>query len=542
MKTRILLLLLVLHGLTQAQWTTDTLINTLISSYTNGAVSKVVPTTDHHYYVSYYGSMYNGYHMNLQLLNYEGNNLWAENGITVSSHPQDSWITEYDLGADKENNAILAFPDVRSGNPDIYAYKINPEGEFLWGNNGIALSQSPEAEYSPQLCVLSDNAVIITWAVNETLRVQKILPDGTLAWGLAGLTITEPGKTWGWPVAIPHSDGGFYLAYFKQTGSFPAMQRQIFVNRYAADGSALWAQEVEICGFTGITAWDQMNARPDGNDGIMLFWRDDRDGDMLADVAVQKVDEEGILAYIPNGVELASDELNCFYPVASCLANGAVVAFFTKTDGSQNYRGLFAQKLDPYGDKLWGANGKELLPLSTTFNYSIAAQTADDKLFCLYSRYPEGLAINDQLLIYGLNDKGAALWDSPLMLAAGTYDKVHPWLSEVHENQFITSWERGTDGLVTAQNFSIYGGTGVLSVANPAPVSNGKLIRISKDFIVSNGKSISSLRFFDSSGKLISQVSHPRHTESFPSGYRGVLFIVATNPDGLQQTIKTIRE
>jgi hypothetical protein len=299
---------------------------------------------------------------------------------------------------------------------------------------------------------------------------------------------------------------------------------------------------VEICGFTGITAWDQMNARPDGNDGIMLFWRDDRDGDMLADVAVQKVDEEGILAYIPNGVELASDELNCFYPVASCLANGAVVAFFTKTDGSQNYRGLFAQKLDPYGDKLWGANGKELLPLSTTFNYSIAAQTADDKLFCLYSRYPEGLAINDQLLIYGLNDKGAALWDSPLMLAAGTYDKVHPWLSEVHENQFITSWERGTDGLVTAQNFSIYGGTGVLSVANPAPVSNGKLIRISKDFIVSNGKSISSLRFFDSSGKLISQVSHPRQTESFPSGYRGVLFIVATNPDGLQQTIKTIRE
>lgn len=538
MKITYLCFLLVLSHLAFGQWTSDTINNTSISQFPNGTVSKVAPTENNNYYVSYYGSLENGYNMNLQLLDFEGNKLWAPNGITISDNAQDSWIADYDMISDHDNNAIIAFADVRNGDPDIFIYKTNQLGLPQWGVDGISLSTSSLAEYAPRICVLSDNAVIACWAAGDTMKVQKILPDGTLAWGIQGKPIGEAGKTYGYPTPIADSDGGFFLAYFKQTGSFPSMIRRIFVNRFDGNGDPVWTSDVEVCGSTGISAWDQLYAVSDGNDGVLVYWKDDRDGDMNADVAVQKIDKMGVPAFIPNGVELSSDGFQCFYPAAKTLSDGSVMAFFTKTDAAQANRGLFVQKISPFGEKLLGANAKQLISLSTNFNYTIDVQMANDKLFCLYSVFPQGMATNEKMYIYAVNANGDDVWPEPLILSLGNYSKSHPYLSLENENQMIVSWENGSNGSVMAQNFTVYGGTGLIPVAIDEIEKCENLFEIVNEEIHILQPGITQIRIMDLSAKTLMMVDNPGVDIKIPQNLHGVLLVVAHQNTGEQQVSK----
>ena len=540
MKITYLCFLLVLSHLTFGQWTSDTINNTSISQLPNGTVSKVAPTENNNYYVSYYGSLENGYNMNLQLLDFEGNKLWAPNGITISDNAQDSWIADYDMISDHDNNAIIAFADIRNGDPDIFIYKTNQLGLPQWGVDGISLSTSSLDEYAPRICVLADNAVIASWAAGDTMKVQKILPDGTLAWGIQGKPIGETGKSYGYPTPIADSDGGFLLAYFKQTGSFPSTIRRIFVNRFDGNGEPVWTSDVEACGSTGITAWDEINAVSDGNDGVLVYWKDDRDGDLNADVAVQKIDKMGVPAFIPNGVELSSDGFQCFYPVAKTLSNGSVIAFFTKTDASQNNRGMFIQKISPFGEKLLGANAKQLIALSTSFNYTIDVQMVNDQLFCLYSVFPQGTANNEKMYIYAVDGDGDDVWPEPLIISIGTYGKSHPYLSLENQNQMIVSWENGDNGSVMAQNFSVYGGTGIIPVAIEDITRSEDLFEIVNGEIHMLQNGISQVRIMDLSAKIVSLVDNPGIHIKIPHHLHGVFVVVAQHGNGAQQVSKLL--
>ena len=538
MKITYLCFLLVVSQLVFGQWSSDTLNNTVISEFSNGAVSKVAPTDNNQYYVSYYGSSLGGYYMNLQLLDFEGNKMWATNGITISDNAQASWVADYDMISDHDNNAIIAFADIRNGDPDIFIYKINDQGVAQWGENGICLSSSSNAEYAPRICVLSDNSVIACWAVADTMKVQKILPDGTLPWGVTGMNITESGKSYGYPTPIADADAGFLLPYFKQTGNFPSMVRTIYVNRFDGDGEPVWADDVEACGSTGITAWDQLYAVNDGNDGVLVYWKDDRDGDMNADVAVQKIDNMGVPAYIPNGVELSSDGYQCFYPVAKTLSDGSVIAFFTKTDASQGNRGMFVQKISPFGEKLFGANAKQLISISSTFNYTIDVQVVNDKLFCLYSVFPQSMATNEKMYIYALNTEGNDVWPEPLTISLGNYSKSHPYLSLEKENQLIVSWENGDNGYVIAQNFTVYGGTGVIPVAVDNHSTCENLFTIMNGEIHIQQQGISTIQIMDVSARTLILEKNPTGTIKIPSNFHGVLFVVAQQHNGEQQVSK----
>ena len=538
MKSFLLILLLAISMASFGQWTTDTVANTQICSYSNGAVSKVVPASNNHYYISYYGSMFGGYNMNLQLVDFEGNKLWAQNGITVSDNAQDSWIADYDMTVDHDNNAIVCFGDIRNGNPDIFINKIDQNSDQLWGENGIGLSNSASAEYSPRICVLNDNSVIATWAYDDVMRIQKVNADGTLAWGQEGINIIETGKSFGWPVPLPDDDGGFYIAYFKQTGSFPAMQRKIFVQRFFADGTPVWDEDVELCGYTGISSWDEIYARKDHNNGVLVYWKDDRDGDIIPDVAVQRVGADGIPSYIPNGVELSGDGYNCYYPAAVSLSDGSVIAFFTKTDGSQNYRGMYAQKIDFFGDVQWG-NGMELFPLTLNFNYTIDVQMYNDEVFCLFSVFPEGMATDAKMFIYGLDSEGNDLWENPLPIAVDDYPKVHPFLSAPLEGQFVVSWESEDNGHVMAQNFTAWGGTGVIPVGGRNPLVNKGLFAVYNGIIHIMNPEISRLTIYDAQGRMIAEEKEPEG--EIQVQHTGLFVIVAEDFKGQVQVEKLIK-
>lgn len=125
-----------------AQWSSDTEQNTTINNAAGpNYVPKIRTTIDGNFFISWFGGDGN-LNMNLQLLDFNGNELWETNGIIVSNHTQNTFVTDYDLTTDMGGNAVIAFTDVRNGLTNTMVYKVSQSGEFLFGENGINPSPS----------------------------------------------------------------------------------------------------------------------------------------------------------------------------------------------------------------------------------------------------------------------------------------------------------------------------------------------------------------------------------------------------------------
>jgi len=95
-------------------WSNDPSINTTISTLDS---EQVIPKIEHGpdgtFYVGFFVSLDGQYNVYLQHLDAEGNIFWETTGLEISAHESMTWLTDWDMTVDNDNNAILAFQDVR---------------------------------------------------------------------------------------------------------------------------------------------------------------------------------------------------------------------------------------------------------------------------------------------------------------------------------------------------------------------------------------------------------------------------------------------
>ena len=98
-----------------AQWSPDSLQNLGIG-VANGdqVIPKIEATSDSGCYISWFDNRNGNYCMYLQRLNSLGEFQWEPNGIVISDHPQQSWLVDYDMTVDQNDNAAIVFSDIRN--------------------------------------------------------------------------------------------------------------------------------------------------------------------------------------------------------------------------------------------------------------------------------------------------------------------------------------------------------------------------------------------------------------------------------------------
>lgn len=140
----VLMVLVVLYATAmQAQWSDDPSVNLQLSDQkgaTPGSI-KVAKTTDGKMFVSWTTYEGKGGQTRLQLLDKNGNLLWDKGGILVSEHPAASYTTDFDMKTSSDGCAIIAYSDSRTDLETLldfkpYVYKIDQEGNYLWGIDG----------------------------------------------------------------------------------------------------------------------------------------------------------------------------------------------------------------------------------------------------------------------------------------------------------------------------------------------------------------------------------------------------------------------
>jgi hypothetical protein len=441
-----------------AQWSSNPAENLRITDYSGeDVIPKTALCPNGDVYIGYFSLLSGSYNVRLQRLDHQGNILWENNGILVSDHPSMTWLTDWDVTADLDNNAILSWQDIRNGgNNNIVIYKISPDGEFLWGEDGISLTNSATMDVTPVLTVTSQNNVIVAWQVDlELIMIQKIAPDGSLPWGATGISITGFNR-YTWPQMLPVGDDDFIVKYFEDSGPVNAPTRHVFAQRYTSDGSGVWNAPAVISNAGGISAWTQIFPFiNDGNDGFYIAWHDDRDFNNSASAFVQHIDVDGNPTLQENGVEISGNAgMNHFYPALSKPENDPhIYVLWNEVSGDQNQSGIYGQKVSAAGDLKWGANGKAIIPVTTHAVLPQKGLQHGDDILLVYEDYFNG--VETALKALRLDAQGDFVWnDESVFICNVQSSKVHLDVSDWHQNQWVMSWEDDRSGGVDiyAQN------------------------------------------------------------------------------------------
>ncbi|NPD85371.1 T9SS type A sorting domain-containing protein [Lentimicrobium sp. L6] len=465
---KLLFLFLILSLGAQAQWTDNAEVNTIINDDANAHyVPKVASTPSGEYFFSWYGGAGN-LDMNLAFLAHDGTDNW-ENDMKVSIHPQNSWVDDYTLLSDMDGNAIVIFSDIRNGNKDVVVYKIDAEGNNLWGEDGIVFPVSGSDEYQPTGVVTNDNALVVLFSTNYTagtdkIFVHKILEDGTLPWGEEGKSFSGFGSKWAFPSAIANEDGGFSFGFFKETGNFPALTRHIAAIRCDADGEMVWDSEKIITEAGGIAAWDDLHLFGTGDGSLYFAWDDDRYFNMTNEVYAQYVDADGVVKWETDGLLLGTEasghQLSAV--ISGTNTNGEFVVLWNLLNGNQSMAALKYQRVSADGELLEGDAGATIIGMNDQLQAGSQAVQIEDETYYFYRNFFEGSTYLGSLNMLALDAEGEQVWESPTEISNSQNSKSHAFLSKFHSNQAVVTWsdELGNDTRVMAQNIFTDGSIG----------------------------------------------------------------------------------
>lgn len=124
-----------------------------------------------------------------QRINKDGNVLWDPKGVVITE------LADYNtfaptLAIDQSINSYIVWKDRRSGDQDVYAQRLNPNGEPQWQKDGIKVSQfnSTKDIHNTDIVLAPDYSIIVVWRnwIQEgdvlSLRAQRIDDKGNYLW------------------------------------------------------------------------------------------------------------------------------------------------------------------------------------------------------------------------------------------------------------------------------------------------------------------------------------------------------------------------
>ncbi len=473
--------MLIAFGPVSAQWTDDPLVNSIVNNLTGSqAVPHIAYDASGNFYIGFYSNETGNYNIRLQYFNFQGVAQWASEGLLVSNHTQNSWVTDWAMTTDNTGNCVMAFNDVRNGNADVFAYAISPSGSFLWGADGITLTTDANDEYAPSITVTSANNVIVAWQRPASPKIQtvlqKITPAGALSWGSTGVVYSNATYGYTGPRVLGVESDQFILAFYKETGNFPALTRQIYTQKFSAAGTSVWASDVLVCNANGISPYNNFTIASDNANGIVIAWTDDRNSDNNINAAVNRVLTNGTSTWPANGTEVSTQStLSHQTPrIVGVTSSNEVIVTWSKKSNNQTQTAISGQKYNSAGLAQWTGSGIDFVAMGDMVSGSVGGAVYDGTYaIVVYEMYAGNTAFSN-IRALGVNNAGTLVWNPTTILVAGrSTSKMHNVVSGLYNAQLITTWEEGGDGSdIYMQNIHTDGTIGEPPISHDASLSN----------------------------------------------------------------------
>lgn len=294
--------------------------------------------------------MRRGWDIYAQRIDAGGSTLWKPFGNPVCLDPgQKSCLVS---AGDGSGGAVAVWVDFRNNAKELFAQRMNGEGKILWGRHGIAVCSASFHQWHPQVIPDGDGGVIITWQDlrngNWDIYAQRVNAWGEIQWHGAGVPVsTEPVDEFFPALASDHA-GGAVISWHKRHGE----ERDVFAQRIDGSGYPLWREGgVPI----GAAAGAQVRPRivTDAGGNAVIVWADTRKGNR--DIYAQRVDPAGVVMWRENGVGVCTEDVDQWWPAV--LSDGGTGVIIAWQDTRSDYRDIYVQKIDASGAARWTQNG-----------------------------------------------------------------------------------------------------------------------------------------------------------------------------------------
>ncbi|MBN1884712.1 MAG: hypothetical protein JW876_04210 [Candidatus Krumholzibacteriota bacterium] len=197
--------------------------------------------------------------------------------------------SSFDACGDGLGGAVFVWHDLRGGDYDIYAQRIDAAGAILWASGGLAVCQAANDQWFPRVVLTDPGGVVALWTdlrdEGNDVYAQRIALSGSTSWIAGGrAVIAAPGHQVN-PRLVADGVGGACVAW--QDGR--SGEYDVYAQRIDAAGEPLWETGgVAICTDPGDQRLPELGA--DGAGGAIVAW----EGESIdADVFCTRVTADG---------------------------------------------------------------------------------------------------------------------------------------------------------------------------------------------------------------------------------------------------------
>ena len=457
------LLFILLFSFSFTQWSSDPASPQLLG---HGIQAQVKATSDGGVYIAWLSE--GNYHVYLQRLNSDGEPQWTDGGIVVSNQPNSSWIAVHhmNLTVDGNDNAIISTLDTRMGVWQVYAYKISLDGSMEWETDGLALSIPGSDNISPRLTVLSDNSVVVAWCQNySSVRIQRISESGTLQWGNGGIYIQDNSGDLINPIPLVVDEFNVLLQWNHQSGPSWAPDSKLYLQKYNSSGIELWDSPVVAVGPEVFPTGDySQELLGDDVGGSFSTWTQMAGSNQSS--ITQRISSSGEIIW-GNGIAFSTNSNHFRTNPRTSIAeeSSEIMAAWTEANGSQSQRGVYAQRLDENGNRLWGLYGVPIVPLNENYAYlDLSVKEFVDDMVAVYIE--QSVNMSGNIYASRLNSNGEYAWSEQVIALTTSGISKSDMMVEKGQGCLFVAWTENDnvyahrlreDGILGAEDSFILG-------------------------------------------------------------------------------------
>ncbi|GAA4729507.1 T9SS type A sorting domain-containing protein [Flavisolibacter ginsenosidimutans] len=466
-----------------AQWSTDPLVGTLVStsSVANSKTSNVAVTDGA-------GGSFIGWidtrlgapnTIYVQRILSNGTKKFSSDVVVSNATgAQSSAKTNLYMIGDGAGGVICVWQDARNestffpSNDDIYGQRIDANGNVLWAANGVRLTVSDNSvsgKTAPVIDLVNATEAIVVFgdtrngAIN--LFAQKILlSTGASQWANDASISGSVAGTQNQQQVANDGTGGLYIVWQDQrAGASSADVYAQHVNNSGGIVTGWGANGTVVANGSNIQNEPQLVSL--GTSGFITTWEDARSAAGAYDIYAQRFDAAGAVQWTAGGVALCTATLIQTNPQIVASGSNYIVAWSDGRAGATD-RDVYAQAVDGSGTTLWTANGVNVSNVSGTnqpFTYTanalaIGISMASDGSSGAVIAWDDARisAANVDVYAQRISSTGTLLWSpsTGVAVSTATGNQVSPVIVPTLNNGVIVSWRDGRSGLANSEIFA----------------------------------------------------------------------------------------
>jgi len=538
MKLTLTFLVLFVTSFVNAQWTSDTAINTLVATSTTGDMQSV-GTSDGKTVVVFWKVVASpiNYELRMQKLNLDGTQAFGADGLLISNTlPMSTSTNIWSINIDAQDNVYIGVTG--TSDQSGHVFKVDPSGTNLWGNSGINLGTGNLVTTQP----LANNEVAIAWlGTSNKAYLQKYTSGGVPIWTTATMVISGTSKTA--PANLfGHTNGDVTVVFHTyNTG----ISSTLWAQRYSSSGVALWPSPTQLSNTT--TAFNRTYSAVQDGDIVYIGYYGSVGSRF--DSFVQRINADGTLPWGINGKDFDTNQTNYEVDTKIAFTPGSqyIWALANYCNTSQSLYGEYVQKLDKVtGARLLTETAKELFPINSSFNVHVGREfflVNDSPLFLLKSGSDNGVSPTSLAMVY-LNSTGDfVLPGQSIPLATFSANKKRIQFNKPVGQAVIAFIEdKGSGDKIYAQRFA----NAILETT--IPFFDNQLLFINPITNILDIKSpvnMNTIAIFDSTGKIVftqNAIQSENFSLNTENWNNGIYLVKVTSENTIEKTFKLIKK